>query len=291
MSFRKKVCAFVLLVCLIPSFALAANKYNSTKIYSGEISTEGIVFKSGDKLTGGSRISVEVNYADAMGNIVAEGNGTIKTVTIDGEKVSKWVMKSKNGAIIQIGNIIYQAAYGFTMIPEYAAADSEGYYIISEKTHQSYLDTENSIGKNVKLTGHVIAKEADFTIVSIADGINTAIKTNEVFQQDDRINCKGTIFGTTTFNTSEIPVVECIEAIIQPYDPLEKGDAGAEVFAMKERLQALGYFTANAKLSDAYNDTCVERIKQFQKNNGLPVTGNADSSTLTLLYSDAAKSK
>jgi len=70
--------------------------------------------------------------------------------------------------------------------------------------------------------------------------------------------------------------------------PLGQGDRGAEVLAMKQRLQELGYFTAGAALSNAYNGTCVERVKQFQANNGLDVTGYADSLTLRKLYSSDA---
>lgn len=57
---------------------------------------------------------------------------------------------------------------------------------------------------------------------------------------------------------------------------------------MKNRLQELGYFREGAELSSSYNDTCVERVKQFQRRNGLEATGVADQLTLTILYSDSA---
>ena len=57
---------------------------------------------------------------------------------------------------------------------------------------------------------------------------------------------------------------------------------------MKTRLKELGYFKANSKLSNEYNDTCVTRLKEFQKVNGLPETGVADGATLSVLYSEAA---
>ena len=75
------------------------------------------------------------------------------------------------------------------------------------------------------------------------------------------------------------------------YETLKRGSKGPEVLAMKVRMQELGYFTAGAQLSENYNDTCVERVKQFQKRNGLPQTGVADHQTLSLLFSDAALPK
>lgn len=75
------------------------------------------------------------------------------------------------------------------------------------------------------------------------------------------------------------------------YQTLKRGNKGDEVLAMKMRMQELGYFTPGAQLSNSYNDTCVERVKQFQKRNGLPRTGIADEQTLALLYSDAALPK
>lgn len=291
MSVKRIVCVLVLSVCLLPSFALAAKSYNSTKIHSGEISTDGLVFKSGDKITGGKGISVSVYYADAAGNVVSEGNGTIKTVTIDGEKINEWVMTQKSGSSITLGNRIYQAAYGFTLKPTYAVADQNGYYLMAAKTYSNYANQEKNIGRKVKFTGRVAAIESDYRVVAISDNVFVAIKTEEGVEQDEKLNCKGIISEYVQYSGSEIPVVACDEVVIQQYEPLKKGDKGDEVLAMKERMQELGYFSANAELSNAYNDTCVERVKMFQKNNGLSATGAADAETLSLLYSDAAKSK
>lgn len=291
MSFKRTVCLFVLLVCIIPSFALAAKNYDSNKIYSGEVSIKDVVFKAGDKITGGNGISVTVYYADAAGQKIDEGKGSVKSVTIDGEKVSEWVMTGISGSVIQLGNTISQAAYGFTLKPAYTAADGEGYYMLSAKTYSVYCDAAKGKDKKVKLTGRVVAVEADYMMVSIDDNIHVAIRTDETVNAEDRINCKGTIVEYMDYNGTSIPVIEGTEMTILQYEPLQKGDKGADVLAMKERLRTLGYFSASAELSNTYNDTCVERVQMFQNNNGLPATGIADAETLTLLYSDAAKSK
>ena len=102
---------------------------------------------------------------------------------------------------------------------------------------------------------------------------------------------KGTKF-TTDVAISEVMLVERegdVPTIV--YETLQRGNKSEDVLAMKERLRELGYFKKNADLSNSYNDSCVERVKQFQKVNGLPQTGIADHLTLSLLYSDAALPK
>lgn len=134
---KRIVCLVLIVVCLLPALALAAS-YDSTKVYNGDIDTNSIVFKAGDRFTTGSRITVELYYADASGNVIAQDNGTVKSVTIDGEKVSEWRLTQRSGAVIQAGNMIYQAAYGFTLQPTYAVADSEGYYTLQSNTYHLY---------------------------------------------------------------------------------------------------------------------------------------------------------
>lgn len=73
------------------------------------------------------------------------------------------------------------------------------------------------------------------------------------------------------------------------YKSLKQGSKGDDVITMKKRLQELGYFTAGASLSNQYNGTTTERVKLFQKVNGLKQTGVADEATLQLLFSDDAK--
>ncbi len=73
------------------------------------------------------------------------------------------------------------------------------------------------------------------------------------------------------------------------YKPLKQGNKGDDVMAMKKRLQELGYFSARAEFSNQYNKTTTERVKLFQKANGLKQTGVADEKTLQLLFSDKAK--
>ena len=67
--------------------------------------------------------------------------------------------------------------------------------------------------------------------------------------------------------------------------PLKNGSRGAQVMALKERMYTLGYFHST-KFSTVYNDTTAERVRQLQKQNGLPETGEVDEALWELIFSD-----
>lgn len=73
------------------------------------------------------------------------------------------------------------------------------------------------------------------------------------------------------------------------YETLQEGDQGEEVFAMQTRLDELGYL--DTEYDGHYGEYTAGCVKEFQKVNGLPETGIADSDTQKLLYSKLAKSK
>ena len=74
------------------------------------------------------------------------------------------------------------------------------------------------------------------------------------------------------------------------YRHLAVGNAGDDVQAMKERLYNLGYYTTT-KLTGSYTEAVSGVVKQFQKNNNLPETGEADPYTQAVMFSDAAVKK
>ena len=67
------------------------------------------------------------------------------------------------------------------------------------------------------------------------------------------------------------------------YKQLERGDKGANVKAMQERLIELGYLPEGAADGNFGNQT-YKAVRNFQKNNGLTVDGIAGKRTLTYLY-------
>ena len=63
-----------------------------------------------------------------------------------------------------------------------------------------------------------------------------------------------------------------------------KGDSGALITRIKKRMQQMGYYRLSATFDDEYNDTMVQRVKQLQERNWLPVTGVLDPKTMEKLY-------
>lgn len=95
-----------------------------------------------------------------------------------------------------------------------------------------------------------------------------------------------TLVPTATPVPTETPVPTATPLY---YQPLKQGDRGEKVLELKARMQELGYFAAGASYSDQYNGTTTERVKLFQKANGLKQTGVADAEMQRLLFSDEAK--
>ncbi|MBQ6960484.1 MAG: peptidoglycan-binding protein [Clostridia bacterium] len=74
-----------------------------------------------------------------------------------------------------------------------------------------------------------------------------------------------------------------------PYQPfpgtLKKGSAGSNVPKVQQRLMDLGFFTFY-KTTNNYQDKTVQAVKDFQKHNGLEVTGVVNEDTWNALFND-----
>lgn len=66
------------------------------------------------------------------------------------------------------------------------------------------------------------------------------------------------------------------------YGELRFGDRGAGVLALQRRLKELGYF--NTHPTGSFREITLRAVKDFQRVNGLRVTGVADRRTLALLF-------
>ena len=184
-------------------------------------------------------------------------------------------------------------------------ADSEGYYWITKENYEEYARNANEhLLEDIRFVGEVVQ------VVERSNGENVyriAVDSDSDYMfyveytlpkgatrilEKDLVQLSGKYYGMYSYSTtlgSKVTVPATIATSIQAsYKPLKKGNKGTEVLDMKKRLRELGYFKANSKLSNEYNDTCVSRLKEFQKVNGLPETGVADGATLSVLYSDAA---
>ena len=72
------------------------------------------------------------------------------------------------------------------------------------------------------------------------------------------------------------------------YSLLTVGDSGDAVSALKTRLTELGYYKDYLMLGPEYSESTTEYVKRFQQKNNLPETGDADTLTQALLFSDYA---
>ena len=71
------------------------------------------------------------------------------------------------------------------------------------------------------------------------------------------------------------------------YRPLKKGDTGADVTQMQERLTELGYYFGN--ITGNFQDGTTAAVMTMQGENSLPITGIADVKTQEKLYSLAIR--
>ncbi len=170
-----------------------------------------------------------------------------------------------------------------------AIAQEDEYFALSAENYDSYLKKPS---EKVAFTGTVVQEENDMLFVSIGTDAVIALEKEDEgpwnIAVDSCVQGKGKTSFFTTYQEKMIPLLICEEISEAAYRALEKGESSKEVLDMKKRMQALGYFKADASLSESYNDICAERVQMFQENNGLPATGAADAETLAVLYSDAA---
>ena len=194
---------------------------------------------------------------------------------------------------------------GYTEAPK-AAVDADGYYMITAANYQEYARNANAhLFEKIRFNGKVIQvversnRENVYRIAVDSDSNcmfyieYTLPKGVSRILEDDTVLVSGTYYGMFSYSTtfgSKVTVPAAIaEKISESYKTLKQGSYGNDVMKMKTRMQELGYFSAGASLSNQYNATTTERVKLFQKANGLQQTGIADATTLTLLYSDKAQ--
>jgi exopolysaccharide biosynthesis protein len=80
----------------------------------------------------------------------------------------------------------------------------------------------------------------------------------------------------------------CGTAMAFAYPPLEQGEKGPKVAALRQRLYDLGYLDGFKKTDVKFDETTLEALKRFQSANGLAADGYASSNLQDLLYSAKA---
>lgn len=73
------------------------------------------------------------------------------------------------------------------------------------------------------------------------------------------------------------------------YRTLQFGDEGNDVLKLKQFMQTLDFFTVDAKLSDQYNITMVDKVKQLQRKMNVAATGIATPELQSALLTQYAQ--
>ena len=83
--------------------------------------------------------------------------------------------------------------------------------------------------------------------------------------------------------------LSCLAESAEPFQTLVKGAKGELVKTLKQRLFQMCYYHTS-KLGSSFDAEMVKKVTAFQKNNGLPETGEVDEATCSAILSDDAVS-
>lgn len=115
--------------------------------------------------------------------------------------------------------------------------------------------------------------------------------TDEPGTQTEKLSLQANIADQKTLQLTATPTIMITSApTLSPVPArsiLKKGDTGAEVKALQNRLIELGFLSGAA--DGDYGNGTRAAVTEFQKANGLDADGVAGNKTLTTLYSDYAK--
>ncbi|MBR5232094.1 MAG: peptidoglycan-binding protein [Clostridia bacterium] len=157
------------------------------------------------------------------------------------------------------------------------------------------IDCGNACTVGLKANGTVVVRADESQINFYGNGWKNVVSVlggdefTVALMADGTVSVYGEGF-TKQYNVKGWKNIAIPYASGTAHKTLREGSTGKNVTKMKERMRELGYFTAGS-MSDKYNTTTIERVKQFQKANGLAQTGIADHATLAVLYSNNAKAK
>ncbi|MBQ6858533.1 MAG: peptidoglycan-binding protein, partial [Clostridia bacterium] len=106
-----------------------------------------------------------------------------------------------------------------------------------------------------------------------------------LFQEANGLDADGEAGRSTQAKLFSVSAIRYGE---QRYPTLVRGDRDLSlIYNLQRRLKDLGYYTI--KVDGIFGSGTQRAVRDFQKVNGLAVTGKADDATQRLLYSSAAK--
>lgn len=210
------------------------------------------------------------------------------------EGLARVEKNNKNGFIDKDGKVVIPCEWGdlddFDEQGMTAGLLSGKWYVLDTKGNKTPIQTATTETGAVKETATSApiptvtptpASDITTSLIDLTEYTDTELQ--ELKHQIDIELQKRQTSSTSKPQITPSPTTE------PSYTPLKQGNKGDDVMNMKKRLQELGYFSAGAEFSNQYNKTTTDRVKLFQKVNGLKQTGVADEATLKLLFSDKAK--
>lgn len=141
-------------------------------------------------------------------------------------------------------------------------------------------------GKVVELEPSLMERQGR-TVVTAALEISSAAFPELLEENSMQVSDPGEKIDSEVNSAIVSSALENVDDVT--YETLQEGDQGEEVLAMQTRLDELGYL--DTEYDGHYGEYTAGCVREFQKVNGLPETGIADSDTQKLLYSNLAKSK
>jgi len=115
---------------------------------------------------------------------------------------------------------------------------------------------------------------------------DTVVAAVKHFQANNGLAVDGIAGQLTQTALWSVSAIGAYESGIYP--TLVRGDRGlALIYTLQQRLKDLGYYTI--RVDGIFGSGTQRAVRDFQAVNGLYVTGKADHTTQTLLYSAAAK--
>ncbi len=204
-----------------------------------------------------------------------------------------------NGSLVTVisqGDVFWEIQYGdvqgYAMCKFLTLVDSDG---DAEPSSQSVNDGEpaaiNTVGEGLiaQVTTEVgplnLRNQANADAVVLVQIPNrslvTVISQGDVFWEIEYRNYHG-------YAMREFLTMTNYTADILNYRLLYRSNAGEDVIALKQRLMELGYYRENSTMNNNYNDTCVDRVMMFQRQNGLKENGIATAEVQAKLFSDSA---
>ena len=115
---------------------------------------------------------------------------------------------------------------------------------------------------------------------------DTVVAAVRYFQSMNGLSVDGIVGPLTWKALNSVSAIRAGESGVYPV--LVRGDRGLSlIYTLQQRLKDLGYYTI--RVDGIFGSGTERAVRDFQRNNGLTVTGKADNATQQLLYSSAAK--